>query len=102
MPNGRGQIDCSYCVYWQGEYEGGDGVCEKGFCKLHKSEIPSTLTDGSHRVCKDFEPNRFFEKYIQYNSLEERFKGFERGLEKNVLYKFPYNAPYLIEKLKDL
>lgn len=102
MPNGRGQIDCSYCVHWQGEYACGDGLYEKGFCKLHKSEIPSTLPDWNHRVCRDFEPNSHFEKYVQYNSLEDRLQGFERALKKNVLYEFPYNAPYLIDKLKDL
>lgn len=104
MPNGKGQIDCCYCVHFESEseYEGADAIYEKGFCTFHKSEIPSTLPEWNHRICKDIEPNEFFEKYLQHNPLEQRFEWFERELEKDVLYEFPYNDHNAIKKLKDL
>lgn len=102
MPNGRGQIDCCYCIHYQGEYEGADALYEQGLCKFHNAEIPSTLPKWNHRICIDFEANKFFDRYLQYNSLEQRFSWFGRELEKNVLYEFPYNCHTEIEKLKDL
>ena len=102
MPNGKGQIDCCYCVNFQSEFEGSDAMYEKGFCKFHQSEIPSTLPEWNHRICVDFSANRFFEKYLRYNSLDERFEWFEEDLEKNILYEFHYNDHKDIKKLKDL
>ncbi len=102
MPNGKGQIDCCYCFHFESEYEGSDAMYEKGFCKFHKTEIPSTLPNWNHRICKDIEPSRFFEKYLQHDSMEQKFERFEKDLEKNTLYKFPCNVPSEIEKMKDL
>lgn len=102
MPNGKGQIDCCYCVHFEGKYEGSDAMYDEGFCKFHKSEIPSTLPEWNHRICSDFEANKFFEKYLQYNPLEQRFEWFGIELEKNVLYEFPYHDHKGIKKLKDL
>lgn len=102
MPNGKGQIDCCYCVHFESEYEGSDAMYDEGFCKFHKSEIPSTLPEWKHRICSDFEANKFFEKYLQYNPLEQRFEWFGKDLEKNFLYEFHYNDHKDIRKLKDL
>ena len=102
MPNGRGQIDCCYCVHFESVYEGANAMYEEGYCKFHKTEIPSTLPSWNHRICIDIEPNKFFEKYLQYNPLEQRFGWFGKELEKNVLYEFYYNNPSEIKILKDL
>jgi len=102
MPNGKGQIDCCYCVHFQGEYEGSDEMYDEGYCKLHKSDIPSTLPNWNHRLCTEIELNKHFEKYIPHNPLEKLFERFEKQLEENVLYEFPYNVPSAITKLKDL
>ncbi|MDQ6785278.1 MAG: hypothetical protein M3033_00465 [Acidobacteriota bacterium] len=102
MPNGKGQLDCCYCTNWQSEYQGSDGIYEKGFCKLYKSEIPMTLPSGTHRICLDFTPNQFYEKYAELNSIEQRFSRFETNLEKGILYGFPYNLPSNIVKIKNL
>jgi len=75
---------------------------EQGFCTFHNAEIPSTLPKWNHRICIDFKPNKFFDRYLQHNSLEQRFGLFGRELEKNVLYEFPYNSHTEIEKSKDL
>jgi hypothetical protein len=102
MPNGKGQIDCCYCIHFRSKYEGSDAMYDEGFCKFHRSEIPSTLSSWNHRICVDFEPNKFFENYLQYNSLEQRFNWFGKELTKNVLYEFHYNDLNGIRKLKDL
>lgn len=102
MPNGKGQIDCCYCVHFQSEFEGSDAMYEKGFCGFHKSEIPATLPDWKHRICTNIEPNKFFEWHLRQISLTERFGWFGQNLEANVLYEFPYNCPAEVKKLKDL
>ncbi len=102
MPNGKGQIDCCYCVHFQGEYKGSDAMYDEGFCKFHKTKIPSTLPNWNHRICADIEPTDFFEKSLKYNSLEERFEWFGQELKQNVLYEFHYNDHKNIKKLKDL
>jgi hypothetical protein len=102
MPNGKGQSDCCYCTNWLSEYQGSDGMYEKGFCRLYESKIPATLPLWTHRICSDFSPNQFYEKYVELIQIEQRFSSFETNLEKGVLYGFPYNCPYKIKKLKDL
>ena len=102
MPNGKGQMDCCYCVHWQNEWDGYDGAYEQGFCTLYQAEIPSTLPDWIHRICVDFAPNRYFEKYLIPNSLPQRFAWFGIELQKGVLYGFHYNAPTEIKRLKEL
>jgi hypothetical protein len=102
MPNGRGQIDCCYCMHFESEYQGSDAMYEKGFCKFHEAEIPSTLPEWNHRICIDIEPSSFFAMYLQLNPLQQRFEWFEKKLDKNVLYEFHYNNHKEIKKLKDL
>lgn len=104
MPNGRYQLDCCYCVHFKSEngFENADAMYEKGFCKFHKTEIPTTEEKHHQRICKAFEPNEFYEKYLEYNSLEQRFEWFGKKLEENILYEFPYSAPPAIKKLKNL
>jgi hypothetical protein len=102
MPNGKGQLDCCYCIHWQSEYQGSDGMYDKGFCKLYEREIPTTLPFWTHRICSDFVPNQFYEKYAELNSIVQRFSWFEANLEKGILYGFPYNCPSEIKELKDL
>lgn len=101
MPNGKGHLDCCYCVNFESEYLGADAMYEKGFCRFYKSEIPSALPEWINRICSDFVANEYFEKYLQYNSMEERLSWFESELEPNFLYGFSYNAPNLIKILKD-
>lgn len=74
MANGKGHLDCCYCIHWQGEYEGYDAAYEKGFCGLFKSEIPETLPSWTHRICIDFKPAESFKFYSEMVSLEEQFQ----------------------------
>jgi hypothetical protein len=102
MPNGKGQLDCCYCIHFESEYEGSDAMYDEGFCKFHKAEIPSTLGTGKHRICIDIELNKYFDFYLQFSSLEERLNWFEISLKGKILYGFPYNFPPAIEIIKDL
>lgn len=102
MPNGKGQIDCCYCIYFESEYEGSDAMYEKGFCNFHKAEIPSLLPTWNHRICKNIELNKHYDFHLQFVFLEKRIQMFETILEEKVLYEFPYNVLSEITKLKDL
>src|SRR5258708_2963666 len=61
MPNGRGQIDCSYCLHWSIEEEEwgyGSGAYD-GRCNCWDVDIPRNLTS-DHRFCLDFTPSKYF------------------------------------------
>ena len=101
MPNGKGSIECCYCVHWRGEYQGYDGAYEAGFCAHHKASVPSTLPKWDHRVCSEFEPNEFFKRDSRI-SAEERFSWFGIKLKPGFLYVFGYNVPREIKELVEL
>ena len=71
MPNGKGSIECCYCVHWRGEYRGYDGAYEAGFCARHRAPVASTLPKWDHRVWSEFSPNKFFKRDSRI-SAEER------------------------------
>ncbi len=102
MANGRGQLDCCYCIYWKGEYEGYDAAYEERFCKLFETAIPSTLPSWTHRICVDFEPADSFKFYAEMVSIKDRFSSFGIDLEKGVLYGFFYNMVSELTKIKNL
>ena len=52
MPNGKGSLECCYCVHWQGEYQGYDGAYEEGFCGFHQNTLPSTIYQKGNRMRK--------------------------------------------------
>ncbi|MEW6737032.1 MAG: hypothetical protein AB1489_37445 [Acidobacteriota bacterium] len=92
MPNGKGSLECCYCIHWDGKYQGYDGAYEEGTCKYFAALLPSTVNSWSHRICADFKPNASFEKESRI-SYEERFSWFGIKLEPGVLYIFSYNQP---------
>jgi hypothetical protein len=101
MPNGKGSLECCYCIHWRGEWQGYDGAYEAGFCDQHKVKIPSTLEHWGHRVCHDFSPNKSFEKDSPI-SVEERFSWFTTELKHGILYEFNYSSPREVKELMDL
>jgi hypothetical protein len=101
MANGKGSLECCYCVHWRGEGQGYDGAYEQGFCDRHKVMIPSTLENWGHRVCADFSPNKFFERDSRV-SVEERFAWFGIRLKPGKLYVFSYSSPPEIKELLNL
>ena len=96
MPNGKGQLDCCYCIHFESKYEGTDAMYNEGFCKFHEAAIPSLLPIWNHRICKDIELSKHFDFHLQFNSLEKRIESFVIILEENILYEFPYNMPFRI------
>src|ERR1051325_1280967 len=101
MPNGKGSLECCYCVSWRGEYQGYDGAYEAGFCEHHGVLLPSTISDWGHRICTDFRPNEYFKRDSRI-SAEERFAWFGTHLKPKVLYVFSYNSPPDIRELATL
>ena len=100
MPNGKGHLDCCYCIHWRNLYKGYESAYQEGFCNFHQDLIPSTLPLWTHRICKDFKPDEYFQIYAERISLEERFSWFGIDLEKGILYGFSHNAPFELEVLK--
>ena len=101
MPNGKGSLECCYCVHWRCENQGYDGAYEGGFCDCHKVAIPSTLAEWGHRVCSDFSPNKFFEQDSGI-SVEKRFSWFGIKMKPGMLYVFSYASPPEIKELLEL
>ena len=101
MPNGKGSLECCYCVNWRGQYQGYDGAYEAGYCEHHKTPLPSTLSDWGHRICSDFKPNECFGRDSAV-SAEERFSWFGIKLKPSILYVFGYNTPNQIKELAKL
>jgi len=61
MPNGRGQIDCGYCLHWsitEDAWGYGSGAYD-GRCNCWDVAIPRDLTR-EHRFCLDFLPSKYF------------------------------------------
>jgi hypothetical protein len=106
MPNGKGSLECCYCVQYRGEWQGYDAAYEPGFCKFHRANLPAT--NGYHRICSNFSPNEYYlhdnpvfevEGIAKRISAEERFSWFDTWLEPNVLYVFSYNDPRKVQGL---
>jgi hypothetical protein len=106
MPNGRGALECCYCVHWQaadGKSGYGPGCLGAGRCSHWKVEIPAAEPPGSHRICADFSPNEDYERHnrprMEYRgqttteSVRQRISWFGIDLKPGVLYVFSYNNP---------
>ncbi len=61
MPNGRGHIDCGYCLHWAIDEEewGYESGGHDGTCNCWDAAIPRSLTI-EHKFCLDFEPSIHF------------------------------------------
>ena len=61
MPNGRGLVDCCYCLHWSIEEEewGYASGRYDGRCGCWDIAIPRCLTE-DHRFCLDFTPSPYF------------------------------------------
>jgi hypothetical protein len=108
MPNGKGSLECCYCIHYRGEWQGYDAAYEQGFCEYHKSALPSTTINWEHRICSNFSPNEYyfrdnpiFELHDMSKriTVEERFSWFDTTLQPNVLYTFHYNNPRNVKEI---
>jgi hypothetical protein len=106
MPNGKGSLECCYCIHYRGEWQGYDAAYEQGFCAYHKANLPAT--NWEHRICVNFSPNEYYfrdnpvfelDGISKRISAEERFSWFDIPLQQNVLYGFSYNNPRSVKEL---
>src|SRR6266542_708393 len=101
MPNGRGHIDCSYCVYWRGLPRPYSPDTGPGICVWHRMRIPE-YGPGDHRLCRIFKPGLEYKTRISWHigpdgrvyhrPLAQRLRDFG-FLAFGYLYAFCYNDP---------
>ncbi len=95
MPNGKGVLDCSYCVYFDSQgYP--DGHHEERLCRFHEAVLPKTKLPYHNRICCNFEPNSTYREHDpipQFIPLARKFAWFGEDLEPGVLYEFSQYHP---------
>ena len=100
MPNGKGQLDCSYCRYFDGTgYP--DGFGEQRVCSFHQVTLPKAQDARHNRICCHFDATETFQSHIgfeRFSTVVGRFARFGHELEPGVLYEFPYPNPQAIQK----
>ena len=105
MPNGKGSLECSYCLHWHAA-DGNRGhfyAYEDGFCTLHDVGIPGSRPDWIQRVCTDFSPDEEFARDNRVGQRSDqrdvddvvawRFSWLGPDVEADTLYGFNYNDP---------
>jgi hypothetical protein len=101
MPNGRRQLDCSYCIHFDGEgYP--DGHAEARLCRFHETILPKPRMADNNRICGNFEPSAVYGQHgggEQFCTLARRFAWFGADLKPGVLYEFSQYAPPEITEL---
>lgn len=113
MPNGRGLMDCCYCLHWsikEEEWGYGSGRYD-GQCTCWDVAIPRSLTQ-QHRFCLDFTPSKYFGEDNgvgrpgETRSTEEIGRDCLRkclqvkpDMQIGVLYHAPYGEPKKISEL---
>jgi hypothetical protein len=96
MPNGKGVLDCSYCIHFDGQgYP--DGHFEERKCRFHQTVLPKTKLPYHNRICCHFEPNETYKQHesslSQFMTLARKFAWFGEDLEPGVLYEFSQYHP---------
>ena len=100
MANGRGKLECCYCEFYLCHnplWRGYDAAYEAGACLFHNAALPGTTESWQHRICRDFEPNEFFQ-----GDASEQFSWFPFVLAAAVVYGFGYNTPQDVQPIADL
>ena len=107
MPNGKGEIDCRYCVYawpandnWQVIF--GSDIN----CLYHQQKIPKPSTGHEHRFCSNVHANElwFSEQggmHIYWNFLVQAAR-FGAELEPGMLYEYSEQSAKGLKPLKRL
>jgi hypothetical protein len=100
MPNGKGSLDCCYCVHFDAEgYPDGHG--EERCCRFHESVLPKPQIEFNNRICGNFEASEAYfahNRGRQFVTVARRFAWFGADLEPGVLYEFCCNEPPGITK----
>src|SRR5262245_56260568 len=95
MGNGRGKIDCVYCVHFAGSDQH-----EEARRDFHGTRLPPS---DLNRICCHFEANALLADDSGTGGLfapaARQFGWFAADLEPGVLYEFMYNDPPSVKKL---
>jgi hypothetical protein len=111
MPNGKGTLECCYCIHYKGQWSGYDAAHEPGLCTYHNTALPGTTETHQNRICCNFSPNENYNKDnpefqseggLKRITSEERFSWFDRKLRRGILYCFSYNDPQSITEMVKL
>lgn len=75
MPNGKGSLDCCYCVHFdsQGYPEGFGG---ERFCRFHQAVLPKPKVAHNNRICGNFQPGELYYAHNpsrEFSTLARRF-----------------------------
>ena len=100
LPNGKGQLDRSYCVHFDGKGHP-DGFGEERFCSFSETLLPKARLGSNNRICGHLAPNACFQASQarpQFSAIAMRFAAFGDNLEPVVLYEFSYSQPPGISK----
>jgi hypothetical protein len=101
MPNGKGTLDCCYCVHFDRMRGYPEGHGEERLCRFHQTVLPKAKVEANNRICGNFEPSELYYAHNplrQFITLARRFAWFGIDLEPGVLYEFCYNHPPGIAK----
>ncbi len=100
MPNGKGSLDCCYCVHFDANgYPDGHGA--ERLCRFHQTVLPKGKVEHHNRICGNFQPDELYYAHNpnrQFCPLLRKFAWFGIDLEPGVLYEFGYNQPKGITK----
>ena len=111
MANGRGSLECCYCIHYNGYWSGYDAVHEAGYCLHHDAVLPSTVRTQLNRICRDFEPNDAYWAHHPEHELDgiaqrmnpaRQFSWFGTELRSGILYVFDYPAANAVREYKSL
>jgi hypothetical protein len=95
MGNGRGKIDCVYCVHFAGSDQH-----ESASCRFHGAALPASELN---RICCHFQASALLSQEggarTLFAPVARQFGWFGADLEPGVLYEFMYNDPPSIKKL---
>jgi len=59
MPNGKGSLDCCYCVHFNAMgYP--DVHDEERLCRFHEAIVPKAKIPSNNRICGNFEPSELY------------------------------------------
>ena len=101
MPNGKGSLDCCYCVHFDRSQGYPDGFGEERMCHFHETVLPKAKVEHNNRICCHFEPNEGYWRdnpSHRFNTVARRFAWFGTNMEPGVLFEFCYNDPPGITK----
>ena len=103
MPNGKGFLDCRYCVYAY-PVEGWPMLSgSRVKCLFHQKELPQPSEAGAHRLCISFQASETY--YSESPSTRlffppvRLFARFGTELEPGVLYEYAYPSAKSIRQL---